>query len=104
MRARVLADRGFTESDVPATLSEIIDTFIEAVLFRQTYWTFLVQSGGVITTKGRQRRAFDGWLRACDRVEKLARLIGLTRQAKDSVMLSPAAWLEREVGGVDAEE
>ena len=99
-RAQILADRGIDENDVPMTLSIIIDRFIEATFFAESYFAFVARSGGPITTKGRQRRAVDGWNRACDRVDRLASKIGLTRQTRD-VNLSPVEWLRQHADGVD---
>jgi hypothetical protein len=96
MRTAILADRGFTESDVPRVLSTIVDQFCEARLIAFTYFQFLANSGGPITAKGRQRRAVDGYLKASDRVAKLAGMVGLDRRQKETTL---ADWFAE--GGDD---
>ena len=93
LRAAVLSDQGHGEADVPAVLSVMVDQFTEARMLALAYWTFLAESGGPITTKGRQRRAVDGYLRAAAAVEKLARRLGLRRQTR-TVTQTPREWLE----------
>ncbi len=100
IRAAILADRGFTEADVPRVVSIIVDQFCEARLIAASYFQFLADSGGPITTKGRQRRAVDGYLRASDRVTKLAQVIGLGREPRDAD-LSLESWLAQTDDAAD---
>lgn len=94
IRVAILSDIAHTDADVPRALSIIIDQLVEARLIAQSYFEFLASSGGPITTKGRQRRAVDGWSRASDRVAKFASMVGLERRIR-RVQESPAEWLER---------
>lgn len=102
MRARGLADRGETEADVTMVTSELLDQFTETRLLAKAYYTFLQDAGGPISAKGRQRRAVDGYLRAAAAVERLARTLGLRRQARD-VTLTPQAWLTADIDQDPAE-
>ena len=93
LRTAILRDLGVTEADVPRVLSMAVDRLIEAHLIASSYFEFLATSGGPITTKGRQRRAVDGWNRASAVVAKFAVLVGLERRPKP-LHASPRAWLE----------
>jgi hypothetical protein len=94
VRAAILSDVGHTDADVPRALSIIIDQLAEARLIAQSYFEFLAASGGPITTKGRQRRAVEGWSKAAAHVAKFASMIGLERRAR-KIVESPQEWLER---------
>jgi hypothetical protein len=67
---------------------------VEARLIASTYFDFLTRSGGPITTKGRSRRAVDGYFRAADRVAKYAALVGLDRRPRELAPTSAREWLE----------
>jgi hypothetical protein len=91
-RALILDGLGLTETDVTRPLSYAIDRLVEAHFIAQSYIAFLAASGGVITSKGRQRRAVDGWGKAADRVAKFAQLVGLERRTRD-IKMSTRDWL-----------
>jgi hypothetical protein len=74
--------RGLCDADVPRALSTIVDQLIEARLIAQSYFSFLEAQGEALTTKGRQRRAAEGYRCAADRVAKFASMIGLQRRTK----------------------
>lgn len=94
LRAAVLTDLGHTEEDVPRTKSALVDLFIGSQLIAGSYMEFLAnQPGFAITTKGRQRRAVDGYLKAADRCAKFAMILGLDRQSRE-VPMTPREWLE----------
>jgi hypothetical protein len=91
-RAATLAGLGLTETSVTRPLSYAIDRLIEAHFIAQSYIAFL-SAQGVITTKGRQRRAVEGWRKAADAVIKYAALVGLDRVERPT-FASPREWLE----------
>jgi hypothetical protein len=93
MRSAILADLGHTNADAPRTLSIVIDQLAEARLIAQSYFEFLAASGGPISTKGRQRRCVEGFLKASMTVAKFASMIGLERRTKRP-QLTPAEWLQ----------
>src|SRR5207249_4624004 len=94
LRTAILIVHGYTNHDVPHVLSIAVDRLVEAHLIASAYFEFLASTGGVITSKGRQRRAVEGWSRACDRVAKFATMLGLERRPRQ-VHETPIAWLER---------
>jgi len=94
MCSGILADLGHTDEDAPRALSIVVDQLVEARLIAQSYFEFLAASGGAITTKGRQRRAVEGYMRASDRVAKFASMIGLEKRAR-RVNESAREWLMR---------
>jgi hypothetical protein len=92
MRAAILSDLGHTEEDAPRALSIVVDQLVEARLIAQSYFEFLASSGGPITTKGRQRRAVQGWATASTHVAKLVQLVGVQRRARRTQ--TPIEYLE----------
>lgn len=96
----ILLDLGFAAlAEAPRALTLIVFQLVEARFIAQSYFDFLAASGGPITTKGRQHRAVDGYLKAADRVGKFGAMIGLERRARgigDETAVEHAARMRAE--------
>jgi hypothetical protein len=79
--ARVLADRGL-DADAPEVLAGTVDGYAECRLLRQALWVRLIELGGPVTSKGKQRAMFTAYLKALKQEAELARAIGFERQCK----------------------
>ena len=55
--ARVATDLALTPDAAPETLLRLVQAYAEASLFRESMWIRLVECGGPITAKGKQRGA-----------------------------------------------
>ena len=69
-------------SDAAETKRGLIDGYAEARLLRSAMFARLMDLGGPITSKGRQRALYGAYLNALDREVKLAQVIGLDRRTK----------------------
>jgi uncharacterized protein (DUF2342 family) len=92
-RAAILAAKGFTEADVDPVHLRVIDGFIQAATMMDGYFAHLMATGGPVSAKGHSRRAFVGWSRAADRLQRFAKLLGLERRARQ--IETPTQWLTR---------
>lgn len=97
-RAKVLSDLGIEENELPAVLSDAVDTFTELRLIRRAYFTFLELQGGPIARNGRQRTAARYYLNVIDRQLKIAALLGIERKAKQTNDLSDLMSGDEAVG------
>jgi hypothetical protein len=75
-------------SDAAETKRGLIDGYAEARLLRAAMFNRLVDLGGPITSKGRQRALYTAYLGALDRETKLATTLGLERRAKPAQSLA----------------
>jgi hypothetical protein len=81
--AALVSDAGHAVDDAPRGLVVAADGIAQALLLRDSAFLRLVEMGGPLTASGRTRRAYAVWLSASDRVERLLRLVGLTRRARN---------------------
>ena len=68
--------------DAAVTLEGLVDAYAEARLLRHSMFTRLVELGGPVTTKGKSRSLFTGYLAVLDREVRLATTLGLERRAR----------------------
>jgi hypothetical protein len=77
VRADIAAD-----DTAAQTLLGLMDAYAEVRLFRSAMFVRLVELGGPITAKGKQRALYTAYLGALDRETKLAQQLGLERRSK----------------------
>ena len=77
----MLRDRGFASGDAPEGLKAAVDGAVQAILLRDGAFARVVESGGPISLRGRNRSAFRVWMEAGDRAERYLKLLGLERRA-----------------------
>ena len=77
LRDAVLADLGGRES-VSVVMAELVEDFSGACVLRDLVWQHLA-AVGPLTKAGRRRAAFDLYLQASQRAERLAARIGTDR-------------------------
>lgn len=82
LREQILADAGHEPDDAPEALRLAADSLAQATLVQQSAYLRMIEEGGPLSSKGRARRCFDVWIRATDRVERYARLVGLKRRSR----------------------
>jgi hypothetical protein len=97
-RAQWLAEKNFTEADVPLGLSMLIDTAIELRLKASTYFEGLLD--GPLTAKGRQSRRAEHHRRES---ESLARVIDRIQQHASARPANPMAAYLAQRSSRDAE-
>jgi hypothetical protein len=83
IEAACLSDKGHTVEDAPKALLFAVESISQAVLIRDAAFRRVVESGGPLTSKDRQRAAFTVWQAAVDRLERHLRLLTLERTARD---------------------
>jgi hypothetical protein len=79
---QVLADHGFAADDAPGALVAAAEGAAQAVLLRDAAFLRVAETGGPTSLRGRRRAAFNVWLDACDRFERLVRVLGVSRRSR----------------------
>lgn len=87
LREAILADAGHDPDDAPQALAAAADSLAMAQLVQQSAYLRMLEQGGPLSASGRARRCFDVWVKATDRVERYARLVGLERKARQAESL-----------------
>lgn len=93
---RVRADLGVLNDDAAQTLAGVVDAYAEAHLLRASMFVRLVEQGGPVTAKGKQRALYAAYTRALEQEVKLAQLLGLERKARALGTLDPREYLRRQ--------
>jgi len=75
----LIRDAGHTRDDAPEALRLAVSSIAQAAVIQQSAFARLIESGGPLTNRGRQRRAFNVWVAASDRLDRGLRLVGLRR-------------------------
>ena len=88
---RIIRDGGYTTEDAPEALRLAAASIGQAAVVQQSAFARLIESGGPLTSRGRQRRAFVVWQAATDRLDRGLRLVGLRRMPKPA--LSPLDYI-----------
>jgi hypothetical protein len=91
VRADVAADDSAAQ-----TLLGLTDAYAEVRLLRSAMFLRLVERGGPITTKDKQRALYAAYLGALDREMKLAQQLGLERRSKTVDIARQQSGLERQ--------
>jgi hypothetical protein len=78
----ILRDAGHTRADAPKALELAAASISQAAVVQQSAFARLIESGGPLTSRGRQRRAFNVWLAATDRLERGLKIVGVRRIPK----------------------
>ena len=89
----VLAAKGETPDGATPMLRAAAAGFAQAILIRDSAFTYIGQEGGPLSSHGRPRRAFAVWQAASDRAERMIRLLGLERQAHTLTPDGPRAYV-----------
>lgn len=92
--AEILRDRGYADSDIPPKAYRLlVENLAGSALILEHIETFLTDSGGPISGKGRTKRALTAYLQVLDRVMRLAAAVGVDRISRPTYT-STRAWLE----------
>jgi hypothetical protein len=88
----ILKQLGHTDmSAAPETLKRFVDGTTQAVLLRDSAFLRVIESGGAITSNGRQRAAYAVWLKARNAAAADLETLGLRAEPKPVSNIAEAA-------------
>ena len=87
-RAAILRDKGYTNGEAPEALRAVVDGAVQAVLLRDAAFTRVIEVGGPLSLRGRNRAVFRVWLEASDRAASHMKLLGLDRHERKASTLT----------------